>query len=133
MIIKVKPDLERVKSMLRLIENREKSILVLDFKEFPTIVMESYYEIIKELCSALILLDGFKALGENAHKDLIDFLSNYPILEVEKSLIHDLRIRRNKSSYEGKMVDKSYLEEKQKKILDIIKKLKLLVKRGLKK
>jgi len=133
MIIKIKPDLEKVRSMLRLIENRENSISILDFKRFPTIIMESYYEIVKELSSALILLGGFKSVGENAHKDLIDFLSNYDIIS-EKDLvfIHDLRIKRNKSSYEGKMIDKSYLENNQKKILEIIKKLKLLINKKLK-
>ncbi len=132
MIIKVRPDLEKVKSMLNLIENREKSIPFLDFKKFPTIVMESYYEIIKELSSALILLDGFKSVGENAHKDLVNFLSNYSILEIEKFLIDDLRIKRNKSFYEGRMVDKFYLENKQKKIQGIIKKLKSLINNKLK-
>jgi len=133
MIIKVKSDLEKVKSMLRLIENRESSLLILNFKKFPTIVMEIYYQIVKELSSALILLDGFKSVGENAHKDLIDFLSNYDIIsEKDKVFIHDLRIKRNRSSYEGKMIDKSYLENNQKKILGIIKKLKLLINKKLK-
>jgi len=133
MIIEVKFDLEKAKSMLYLIENRESSVLALNFKKFPTIVMEIYYEIIKELSSVLILLDGFKSVGENAHKDLIDFLSNYDaISEKERVFIHDLRIKRNKSSYEGKMIDKSYLENNQKKILEIIKKLKLLINKKLK-
>lgn len=128
MIIKIKPDLEKVNSMLHLIKCREESAHILDFKKFSTIVAEMYYEIIKELSSALILLDGFKSVGRNAHKDLVDFLSNYPILDIERALIDDLRIKRHGSFYEGKSINESYLEDKREKLLGIIKKLKVLIK-----
>jgi len=99
----------------------------LDIKKFSTIVSEIYYEIIKELSSALILLDGFKSIGENSHKDLISFLEKYKFSELEISLLHDLRIRRNKSSYEGKPFEISFLEFNEKRLLQIIKRLKYLI------
>lgn len=134
MIIKVKPDKEKVKSMLRLIENREEAITVLDAKKFSTEVAEMYYEVIKELSSALILLDGFRSVGENAHRDLINFLSRYnTISEKDLVFIHDLRIKRNKSFYEGRMIEEDYIENRQKLLKGIIKKLKLLINNELKK
>lgn len=132
MIIKIKPDKKRVESILDMTESRRKSIPFLDFDKFSTIVAEMYYEIIKELSSALVLLDGFKFVGENAHKDLINFLSKYDIFsEEEMKFIHDLRIKRNKSSYEGKFIDAFYLQNKKGKIEEIIKKLKNLIKKRL--
>lgn len=129
MIIKITPDKEKAKSMLRLIENREEFISSIDIEKFSTIATENYYEIIKELATTLLLLDGFKTTGENAHKELIDYLSNYKELsEYEISLMNDLRIKRNKSSYEGKQIDKDYLQNKKDKLLNIIDKLKKLIK-----
>ena len=132
MIIKIAPVKEKVRSMIRLIEDREKFISsvvhTINTEEFSTIIAETYYEIIKELATAVLLSEGFKATGENAHKDLMDYLSNYrEFSEDEVILLNDLRIKRNKSSYEGKEIDKSYLENKKDKLLIIIKKLKKLV------
>jgi hypothetical protein len=78
MIIKVSPDNEKVKSVINLIKEREKFAESIDFEKFPTNATENYYEIIKELANALILQDGLKTTGEYAHKDLIDYLINYP-------------------------------------------------------
>jgi len=133
MIIKVKPDIKKVSSILDLVKNREDSLLFLDSEKFSTIICEFYYEIIKELSSALILLDGFKSIGENSHKDLIDFLSNYKeISEREIILIHDLRVKRNKSSYEGKEIDGFYLKSHKNSLLEIIKRLKSLINKKIK-
>lgn len=41
--------------------------------------------------------------------------------------MNDLRIKRNKSSYEGKEIDASYLENKKDKLLDIINKLEIIL------
>jgi len=128
MIIKVAPDKEKARSMLGLIGNREKFLSMIDTEKFPTIAAETYYEIIKELSTALLLLDGFKTIGEKAHKELIDYLSNYKEISSEDMvLMDDLRIKRNKSSYEGKQIERSYLENKKDKLMGIINKLKKLV------
>lgn len=132
MIIKTTPDSEKVKSILRLIEDREKFVLSVDIEQFATIATENYYEIIKELATCLLLLDGLKTTGEGSHKELISYLSNYKgFSEYEISLMDDLRIKRNKSSYEGKKVDKSYLENKKDKIKNIIKLMKTIINKKL--
>jgi hypothetical protein len=132
MIIKVTTDKERVKSMIKLILDRERFISKIDINEFSTIATENYYEIIKELSTVLLLLEGLKATGEGAHKELINYLNTFKeFSEYEINLLDDLRIKRNKSSYEGKQVDKSYLENKKEKILNIINKQKRIIDKKL--
>ncbi|MBS3085541.1 hypothetical protein J4225_02550 [Candidatus Pacearchaeota archaeon] len=130
MIIKTTPDNEKVKSVLRLIKEREEFISFADSSRFSTSVVENYYEIIKELAGALILLDGLKATGENAHKDLINYLINYEeFLEEDIVFMNDLRIKRNNSSYEGKRINSVYFQNNKNKILSIILRLKEIIKR----
>lgn len=128
MLIKVAPDREKAKSMMGLIKDREEFISSVKDAKFSTIIAENYYEIIKELATAILLSDGFKTIGENAHKLLIEALSQYKEMdEGEIRIIDDLRIRRNKSAYEGKPIDSTYLENKKGKLLEIISKLKKLL------
>lgn len=123
MIHKVFPDKEKAKSILLLALEREKFLSSLK-TEFSTALAENYYEIAKELATAILLLEGLKSVGENAHKEAIDALSKNGFSQDEIELLHDLRIKRNKSSYEGKPIDKSYIENKRERLSDIIQKLK---------
>jgi len=132
MLIKVSPDREKAKSIIKLAGNREEFVYSIKDAKFATIAVEGYYEIIKELAVALLLLDGFKTIGENAHKEVIEFLSKYEDFEEnEIRMIDDLRIKRNKSAYEGKQIDPVYLENKKDKLLKIMDKLKGLLNRKL--
>ena len=132
MIIKVTPDKEKVKSILQLIKEREEFISSIDHKKFSTNASENYYEIIKELANALLLLDGLKTTGEYAHKDLIDYLANYKeFIESDILFMNDLRVKRNNSTYEGKKIDSSYLTNNKNRILELIEKLKKTIKKKL--
>jgi len=125
MIIKIKPDKEKAKSMMKLVESRIETIPILKKAKFPNIVAETYYEIIKEISSIFLLSKGFKSVGENFHKDLFDFLYKKKFLAPEEFfLINDLRIRRNKSFYQGREISQNYLDIKENKLNEIIKKLK---------
>lgn len=132
MIITVTPDKEKVKSILQLTKEREDFVFTIDPEKFSTNAAENYYEIIKELASALILLDGLKTTGDGAHKDLIDYLINYhEFSEGDIVFLNDLRIKRNNSSYDGKKIDSSYLINHQIKILELIATLKRIIKNKL--
>ncbi|MEK6818770.1 MAG: hypothetical protein AABY10_02445 [Nanoarchaeota archaeon] len=132
MIVKATPDKEKVKSILNLTKEREDFVSTIDHEKFSTSAMENYYEIIKELASALLLLSGFKSIGDNAHKDLIDYLVNYDVFtEGDIVFLNDLRVKRNNSSYEGKKIDSSYLINHKHRILEVIQKLKELVEKRL--
>lgn len=132
MIVKVFPDKEKVKSITKLVEEREKFVSQINKEEFPTIASEHYYEIIKELATSLLLLDSKKALGENAHKETIEDLSKYKEFSYEEiTILQDLRIKRNKNSYEGKQISKEYLENKEEKLKLIISNLKNIISKKL--
>jgi len=133
MIIRITPDKERAKMALERIEERIRYLSHIDIKEFYSIKAENYYEIIRELMSALVLVKGFKTVGENAHKELIELLAkDKKFLEEEIRLIDDLRIRRNKFLYEARQIELIYVENNKDKLEVMINKLKKELKEALK-
>jgi len=126
MIINTTPDKEKVKSILKMVKEREVFIDSIELTETSsTIISENYYEIIKELGVAILLLDGKRTVGEYAHKEVIEYLRDKRIINnLEYSISDDLRIKRNYSSYEGKRIPKDYISSRKEDISKIIKKLK---------
>ena len=128
MMHKIFPDKEKAKSIFRMALEREKSVSSLDPVLFTTIATENYYEIIKELATAMLLLKGIKA-----HKEILDSLEKYADFHEEEILIlQDLRLKRNKSMYEGKQINPSYLGNNKDAILKIIDKLKKVIRERIK-
>jgi len=122
-IKKISIDKERSKAISNSVLIREKFMKDKDEKEFASIFLENNYEVIKELITALMYLDGYKTLS---HEYLISFLSKFykNFSEYEINLIDKLRITRNKIAYEGFLVEPDYYINKKKDIIDIIEKLK---------
>jgi hypothetical protein len=134
MMHKIFPDKEKAKSIFNMALEREKSISDLKHTKFATIVTENYYEIIKELATAILLLNGIKAVGENAHKEIINSMKKHAKFNDEDiSVLQDLRLKRNKSMYEGKQINSSYLENNKEDLLKIINKLKKTFKKKMEK
>ena len=120
--------------IIRHAPHRERFInsLVLN-DDSATIITENYYEIIKELGTIILLIDGFKTIGEYAHKEIIESLDKYANFNTEEiSVLQDLRIRRNNSMYEGKQTEPSYLKNYKNFLLKIIDKLKNIIGNELK-
>ena len=132
MIIRITPDKERAKSILALIKERESFVATINPQQFPTLAMENYYEIIKELATCLLLIDGQRAVGEQAHKDLLEYLANYrEFFQHDLVFLNDLRIKKNNSSYDGKKIEPVYLANNKTKILEIIDRLKKMINKML--
>tara|TARA_B100001971_G_C18205284_1_gene547177 strand:- start:592 stop:996 length:405 start_codon:yes stop_codon:yes gene_type:complete len=132
MIIKITPDIERAKSIIKRAEERENFTKNIDSIRFTSIKVENYYEVIKEFLVSLNLIKGLKTINENAHKELIELSSKNNIInEQESRLIDDLRIKRNKLLYEGKSIESIYLTNNEDKILSAIKRLKIQAKNNL--
>lgn len=129
-IVKITPDKEKAKSILKMANTTLEMIESIDINKFPSNVLKEYYEIIRELISILLLLDGIKTYGENAHKEQIEYLEkNYQkITNHEINLIQELRINRNKIAYNGFFVNSDYVTRKKQMILQITNKLKNLIK-----
>lgn len=135
MIIKIEIDSERAKSIYEMTLNREKFIKTLEINDnSATVITENYYEIIKELGTIILFLEGLKATGESAHREIIDYIGKINILNPEEvGIAQDLRLKRNYSSYEGKQISQSYLIQKMKFLEDIINKLRKAVEKRLNK
>jgi hypothetical protein len=132
-LIKITPDRIRAKSIFKMAMVSFEMIKTIDEKKFPSNVVKGYYDVIRELISAIVLIDGYKTYGEGAHKKLIDyFFSEYKeFFSSEIFLVNELRILRNKIDYDGFFVKYEYLERKNVFIKDVIEKLIKLVEKKL--
>jgi hypothetical protein len=118
-IFKITKDERRAKALREMAQDRFSNMS--NFKE-PYRIIEEYYEIIKELLTASMYLQGFKTLS---HKSLIEFsIKNIKSLSnKEFSLIDELRIKRNNIVYYGEQITLEFLKSREKEIKEIIKKL----------
>lgn len=88
-----------------------------------SLIITDYYEIVKELITAILLIDGYKTLS---HKDLIAYVKEH----YSSFSMHDitnldaLRKLRNRVAYEGYFVEVSYLDRNEVLFKEIIQKLK---------
>ncbi|MBW2965578.1 hypothetical protein KY342_00575 [Candidatus Woesearchaeota archaeon] len=128
-LIKITPNKEKAKSILKMVENTLDMIRIIDVSKFSSNITKEYYEIIRELISIVLLLDGYKTIGEGAHKKLIEYLeSNYNQFgNYEILLIDDLRKIRNKIAYDGFFVKEEYIQRNLEDIQKIISKLKEII------
>lgn len=132
-LIRVTPDREKAKSMLKMVDTTIEMVRSIDIEKFSSNITKDYYDAIRELISIILLLDGYKTYGEGAHKRLVEYLqSKYNELGYhEISFIDDLRITRNKIAYDGFFVEKDYIERNLKKITNVIDKLKMIIHKKL--
>lgn len=129
-LIKITPDEEKAKAISRMVDATLTMIESIDMNKFPSNVTKEYYEAIRELLSAILLLDGYKTYGEGAHKKQIKYIeANYKAINGhEISLIDELRTVRNRISYDGFFVEKDYINRKTKEIKAIVEKLRKIIK-----
>jgi len=126
-IRKVSVDEDKIDSILKMCSARFKFVKKQEIdKETASIITENYYEIIKELLTALLLKNGLKS---DNHECLISyFKKNYPNYEYEINIIYELKNIRNRISYDGMFVDKQYLIKNMLEFEHIIKILTGFVK-----
>lgn len=130
--IKISPDKETARAILKMVQTRKEFIESADKNKYPSIIAEGYYEIIKELITALMRVDGYKTLS---HESLVRFLAESyrdHFTESEIMFIDSLRKLRNKIDYKGFFIDPEYIDMNIKKINKVIDKLDNLIKGKLK-
>ncbi len=116
------------KELLELVEHREKfwENVKEEAKQFPSLFIEGHYEIIKELCTAILALDGWKALN---HECLLTYLKNKKNeLEIDFDYLLELKDIRNSIDYRGIMVSYDLWKKNEMKIKITINALKEYVK-----
>ncbi len=118
-IFSVRKNPARAKSLIDMARERLTDI---NKEQKPYRIVEDYYEIIKELITALMYLDGFKTLS---HKMLVLYLKeNYnQFSRHEIIIIDELRKMRNNIVYYGQKIGKEFLINNEKMIESIINKL----------
>ncbi len=130
-LLRIQPDKERAKSLITLSELRREKIKLYDEHTEASLIIEIYYEIAKELITAILFIDGYKTFS---HVDLVDYLRtfyNKDFDEFEIELLDQLRKYRNKMLYYGIFVDSSYLLLNRKSIISLIGKLYALCRKKL--
>jgi hypothetical protein len=132
-LIKISPDKERAKnivSMTSLVVERIK-LQDKEREKMSALMVADYYEIIKELITAVMFTDGYKTLS---HKDVIEYLKErYKEFNgKEIVLLDDLRVLRNRISYDGFNIDRSYLDRNEENFKNMIKKLNKILNKRLK-
>jgi hypothetical protein len=110
--------------MFDLALHRRKKLCLFDLKEDSALIIEAYYEIIKEMTVALMSLDGKKA---DDHRDIVKYLLQYDFMDNDVFIFDYLRKRRNMIVYEGKNVPVNYIERNKKHFEDIILKLSEII------
>ena len=130
-LIKITPDKEKARNILKMVFLIEERIKGQDKSKMAALIIADYYEIIKELITAILLIDGYKTLS---HKDLIDYIKEkYSELNMhEISVLDDLRILRNRVTYEGFFIEVSYLNRNEALFKRLILRLKTLIAKKLK-
>ncbi len=124
---KVRMDREMAKSLLKMIETRMRVLEIMNRKEFASLVVESYYEIIKEAITALMAIDGYKTLS---HEVLIGYLKEFfpEFTEHEIALVDEFRKMRNNIAYKGFFISPDFVERNEAGIKGITLKLLQILK-----
>ena len=129
-LIRITPNKEMAKSVVEMVSLIEERIITQDKEKMASLIIADYYEIIKELITAVLLIDGYKTLS---HKDLIDYIKekykNFSQHEIY--VLDNLRVLRNRITYEGFKVESSYLNRNESLFKSIISKLKKELKEKL--
>ena len=129
-LIKITPDIERAKSLLKLSEIRYKKLDSYNKDDEAVLIIEAYYEICKELITAILFCEGYKTLS---HKELVEYMKRYEQFnESDIFRLDDLRKKRNKLVYYGEFIDGDYIERNKTKFEIIISKLKDILNQKIK-
>ena len=127
-IFKISKNEIRARSLVDMASDRFKDI---DKESKIYKIVEEYYEVIKELITALMYIDGLKTLS---HKMLIVYLEETykDFNKPEIMLVDELRVLRNNILYYGQKVEKEFLINNEDALKDIIDKLFKILKNKLK-
>ena len=110
MIKKIKPDKQKSESLKKMAEITLERLNNTDIEKYPSNTILDYYDIVHKLMEAITLKEGIKIKGEGAHQELIDYIAkNKMINEHMRQFLQKIRDYRNRISYEGFMVNKSYI------------------------
>lgn len=123
-------DQAMARELLAMAEHREQFWKEVDKADkYPSLYLEGHYEIVKELSTAILVLEGWKALN---HECLFAFLkSKKQDLELDFDYLLELKDTRNSIDYRGVKVSSELWKNNKLKIGIVIKTLKEYIKKRL--
>lgn len=129
-VFRISKDKERAKDLLKMAYERLE-LLKLIPKDKAFKIVEEYYEIIKELLTAIMYIDGYKTLS---HVKLLEYFSSHykQLHETEIRLIDTLRKFRIGIVYYGRKISQDFLLNNEDDIKKIVKTLVRLVENKIK-
>ena len=128
-VSKITSDPEKARALMQMVELREKDLLTKN-EEFVTLIIEGYYEIIKELITGIMAVDGYKTVS---HELLVGYAAQFclDLSAAEIYLIDQLRKTRNDIDYRGLMISPEYLHRNKEAMLKVIQTLKIVLNKRL--
>jgi len=113
------PDLNQIASIKETANNREQLIETIEINDKnASFIVEGYYEVIKELLTALLLKNGFRSKN---HQCLISYLyKKFPEYEAEAYLVGELCFLRNRLDYYGEKIKLDYYLKNKTNIINTI-------------
>ena len=117
--------------LLKLAEHREEFWKEVKLEEkYPSLYIEGHYEIVKELCAAILALDGWKAAN---HECMFSYLKERRReIEVDMDYLLEFKDLRNEINYRGIQVSTQLWKQNKLKIEVVIRVLNEYVKSRLK-
>lgn len=105
---KVAKDPSLARSLGKNLRSRGEMALALDTKTFAMLVFENLYDCLREICDALLAMDGYKTYS---HEASITYLREKGVPDGLVAQIDRYRRRRNASKYYGKTVSSEDAED----------------------
>jgi|SRR3989344_837118 len=126
-IRKAEVDKKRIESLLEKTRLRLKRARNTELNsETVSLIVEDYYEVIKELLVAFLLKNGLRS---NNHQCLISyFYKENPDYEKQAFLILQMSFFRNRLNYYGESIPLEFYEKNKKEFENIIEIIKTLIK-----
>lgn len=120
-IFKISKDPERAKDLFVMAKERMELVKVYP-RNLSYKLIEEYYEVLKELMTALMYLDGWKTLS---HMKLIEYTTQHVsgLNEKEIELLNTLRKFRNGIMYYGRRISEDFLINNEEDVHKVAKKL----------
>lgn len=113
---KARIDKEKANSLMDMAQITLERLNSIDKLKYPSNTLTDFYDILHKLMESYSSLKGLKFKGENAHKELIDYICQELFNSQDRIFLQEVRQFRNQIAYEGFNIDKNYLERNIKKI-----------------
>ena len=122
-------DKDKAISLLNIAKTTFERLENTDIEKYPSNTLIDYYNIIHNLMESLCSIEGIKFIGDRSHYELIKYIcTSY---NLDERFIQQLRDYRNRISYEGFNIQKSYITQNKDSIDKIIKDLKVKIEEKL--